>query len=86
MREIAAAEPKREPRTEDDWTRVPTAGETADSITRAQRALAELDARTANDQRRDAEEARQRQLARWHADDKAAAASAERDRGLDRTL
>ena len=86
VREIAAAEPKREPRTENDWTHVPTAGEAADSITRAQRALAELDARTAKDQRRDAEEARQRQLNWWHADDKAAAASAERERGLDRTM
>ena len=84
VRESAAAEPKREPRTEHDWTRVPTADEAADSITRAQRALAELEARTTKDQRRDAEEARQRQLARWHADDQAAAASAEREHGLAR--
>ena len=53
IRNQTAAEPKREPRTEDDWTRVPTANETADSITRAQRALAELEARLADEQRRE---------------------------------
>ena len=42
VREQAAAEAKRTPRTEHDWTRVPTADETADTITRAQRAIAEL--------------------------------------------
>jgi hypothetical protein len=33
---LTAAEPKRERRREDDWTRVPTPGETADSITRGE--------------------------------------------------
>jgi len=83
IREHAVAEPKREPRAEDDWTRVPSAHETADSITRAQRALAELDARDAHDQRRAAEEARAEQLNRWHATDQAVqrAATDERDIG-----
>ena len=86
IREQTAAEPKREPRAEDDWTRVPSADETADSVTRAQRALAELDARDAHDQRREAEEARERQLNRWHADDQAAHRAAADERDLGRAM
>jgi conjugative relaxase-like TrwC/TraI family protein len=71
VRDQAAAEAKRPPRTEHDWTRVPTADETADTITRAQRAIAELKARTAEDQRRADEQARSRQLADWHHRDRA---------------
>jgi len=64
------------PRVEDHGTRVPTAPETVDSITRAQRALAELAelaARDAEERRRADEEARAQQLSRWHQDDRAAA-------------
>lgn len=86
IREQTAAEAKREPRAEDDWTRVPTADETADSITRAQRALTELDARHAHDQRHEADEHRERQLARWHADDQAARRAAADDRDLGRAM
>jgi len=68
IRDETAGEPKRATRSEDDWTRVPTAQETADSVTRAQRALAELEQRHASDQRRAAEEARTQQLGHWHAD------------------
>ena len=76
IREQAGAELKRTPRTEHDWSRVPTADETADSIARAQRALAELEAREAQDQRRVDEQARARQLAYWHHRDRAAAEQA----------
>ena len=80
IREQATDEPKRTARTEDDWTRIPTADETADTITRAQRALAELEQRRADEQRREAEEARSRQLDHWHRDDQLEAArTAERD-------
>jgi hypothetical protein len=77
IRDQAAHDTKPEPRAEHDWTRVPSAAETADSISRAQRALAELEARTAAEQRRDAEEDRGRQIARWHADDRAAQRAAD---------
>jgi conjugative relaxase-like TrwC/TraI family protein len=43
IRERAAREPKKTSRSDDnDWTRVPTASQTADAITRAQRALNEI--------------------------------------------
>ena len=86
IREQTAAEAKREPRTEDDWTRVPTADETADSITRAQRALAELEARRADEQRFTRDEDRERQLGRWHADDQAARRAAADERDLGRAM
>jgi conjugative relaxase-like TrwC/TraI family protein len=86
IREQTATEPERQPRTEHDWTRVPTADQTADSITRAQRALAELEARHAHDQRREAVEDRDRQLSRWHADDQAARRDAADDRDLGRAM
>jgi hypothetical protein len=66
IRDIAAAEPTR---VEDDAVRVPSADETADNLTRAQRALAETRQRQADEQRHAAEQARAQQLARWHADD-----------------
>jgi conjugative relaxase-like TrwC/TraI family protein len=71
IRDETADEPKRATRAEDDWIRVPTAQETADSVTRAQRALAELEQRQAADQRHAAEDARTQQLGRWHADSQA---------------
>ena len=86
IRDQAARETKREPRAEHDWTRVPTAGETADTISRAQRALTELEARTAAEQRRDADEARGRQIARWNADDRAAQRAAADEHDLGRAM
>jgi len=57
IRDIADREPRRLAKAEDDWTRIPTAGETADNVTRAQRALAELEQRRHIEQRRADEEA-----------------------------
>jgi conjugative relaxase-like TrwC/TraI family protein len=87
IREQAAAQPKRPARTEHDWTRVPSANETADSISRAQRALSELEQRRRIDERRSNEEARARQLTQWHRDDQAVTHARKRDYGaaLDRT-
>jgi hypothetical protein len=69
-----------EPDPVDEHTvRVPTADETAESIRRAQRALAEIAERNAADQARAAEEQRSAQLARWHTDD-----TQHDDHGLDR--
>jgi hypothetical protein len=85
VRDQAAADRKREPRAPDNWTRVPTAEETSESITRAQRALAELEARRAQDERRAHDEARARQLTDWHHRDRAAdARNNERDRDVGR--
>jgi conjugative relaxase-like TrwC/TraI family protein len=83
IRDHTAAEPKRQVRVEHDWTRVPTAEQAADSVGRAQRALAELEARQAQERRHQAEEDREWQIARWRADDHAAhrAAADERDLG-----
>jgi hypothetical protein len=87
IRDQASREPKRTPRTEHDWTRVPTPNETADSITRARRALAELEARSVHDERRAKEDARVRQLAEWHHRDRAAdTRTNERDLDLGRAL
>jgi hypothetical protein len=86
VREHVGRMPAKAAQAEVDWTRVPGPGETADTIARAQRALAELQARQAADQRRAAEEARAAQLAGWHADDQLAARGSTRrdDRQLDR--
>ena len=54
-----------------DWTRVPGPDETADTIDRAQRALTELERRTAQE-RGIAERSRSAQLSQWHATDQAA--------------
>ena len=80
IREIAAAEP---PQTGEDTVRIPTATETADTITRAQRALAEIEQRRTEDERAAADQARTDQLNRWHTDDQAERA-AERANDLDR--
>jgi conjugative relaxase-like TrwC/TraI family protein len=85
IRERAAREAKPEPHAEHDWTRVPTADQTADSISRAQRALAELEARHADERRHEAEEDRERQISRWRADDHATQARAD-DRDLGHAL
>jgi AAA domain/TrwC relaxase len=69
IRETATAEP---PQIDEDPRRVPTADQTATTIARAQRALAELDQRTTNDARHAEAEARAEQLTRWHADDQQA--------------
>ena len=52
--------------------RVPSADETAAAVTRAQRALAEIRARDAAEEREAAEQQRAEQLSRWHAQDLAA--------------
>lgn len=81
VREIAEDEPAPE---QDDSVRVPSADETADSVDRAQRALAELEQRRAAEAAQEAEEqARAQQLARWQADDAVIEqdASVERDAG-----
>lgn len=77
IREEAATEAARPAVAEGDWTRVPTADEVADDITRAQCALLEIEQRRVVEERRDVEEARAAQLARWHADDRATATTAD---------
>ena len=69
IRDTAAAEPTR---IDDDAVRVPSADETADNLARAQRALAETRQRQADEQRHTVEQARAKQLARWHTDDQTA--------------
>ncbi|MFC7612307.1 hypothetical protein ACFQV2_00100 [Actinokineospora soli] len=76
LREVAATEP---PVQEADAVRVPSADETAETISRAQRALAEIRAREAADAQRAADEARAEQMSRWAADDAAAAAAVDVD-------
>ena len=51
-----------------DTVRVPTADETADAVGRARRALGELRQRTAAEDQRAADEARDAELAAWHDD------------------
>src|SRR5262249_32309298 len=67
IRDTAAREPHR---SGEDEVRTPTAGETTDSVRRAQRALAEIRARDAADRKREAEQARSVQLNRWHHHDR----------------
>lgn len=78
LRDTAAGEPA--PIAE-DYVRVPTPEETADSVQRAQRALHEITARHAAEEREAVEE-RIQQLTRWHATDQAA--DQERDQTPDR--
>jgi hypothetical protein len=66
VRDVAADEPTP---PEADAVRTPSAEETADSIGRAQRALAEIQQRRTAEQHETAETARTEQLARWHTDD-----------------
>ena len=66
---MAAAEPAP---TQEDTVRVPSAEQTADSVARAQRALAEIRAREAAEEREAAEQQRAEQLSRWHTQDQAA--------------
>jgi len=68
IRDVAATEPAQDG---EDLVRVPSADQTAAAISRAQRALAEIEHRRAVEERRAAEEARAEQLTRWHADDRA---------------
>jgi hypothetical protein len=79
IRDSCAREPERPAQAEDDWTRVPTPGQTADTITRAQRALAELEQRRGIEQRRTDEETRSRQLANWHHERAADQSAKQRD-------
>ncbi|MGH8880424.1 MAG: hypothetical protein ACRD0P_24235, partial [Stackebrandtia sp.] len=61
-----------------------TAGETADVVTRAQRALVELEQRRQLDQRRASDQARTADLACWHAADQAVEDTANQQRQHDR--
>lgn len=80
IRQAAADQPIQD---NTDVIRVSTAEETADTVARAQRALAELDERRARDEQRAAEDARGEELTRWHADGTTRApAAAERQRAL----
>jgi hypothetical protein len=71
IREVAATEPAQ---ASEDTVRVPSAEETAESVARAQRALAEMETRKAVEERHAEHEARAEQVAHWHADEQAAAA------------
>ena len=73
IRDVAAAEPAS---IDEDVLRVPAGEEMADSVRRAQRALAEIRARDVADAEREVDDSRVDQLARWHEDDQA-------DEGLD---
>lgn len=66
VREVASAE---RPPAQEDAVRVPSAAETADTVRRAQRALAEIHRCRATDDRQAAEQERVEQLNRWHAKD-----------------
>ena len=74
LRVVAAQEPRQ---TAEDVVRVPSADETADAILRASRALAEIRAREAEDERAGRDE----QLTRWHEIDRAAEDTEGRDAG-----
>jgi hypothetical protein len=69
IRQVTAEEPAH---VDEDIVRVPSAEETADSVARAQRALAEMERRRAEEERHAADEPRAQQLARWHTDDQTA--------------
>ncbi|WP_034267718.1 hypothetical protein [Haloechinothrix halophila] len=62
IREVAADEPVRE---QDDDIRVPSAGETAESVEQAQRALAEMRARQELEARQAEYQARAERIERW---------------------
>jgi hypothetical protein len=67
LREVAAREPRHR---DEDVVRVPAAEETAAAVEHARRALIEIEARQAEEERETAAQ-REQQLARWHADDTA---------------
>ncbi len=69
LREVAEAEPAQ---VAEDVVRVPTAPDVTASRVQADRAVAEIRARTAEDDHLD-EQDRTDQLARWHHQDQAAA-------------
>jgi conjugative relaxase-like TrwC/TraI family protein len=75
--EVQPPEPAPEPRARraetDDWTRVATADDTAKAVARARAALAEMNRRREREERRAHDEERQAELARWHAEQIAAA-------------
>lgn len=82
IRGTAAREPKQR---DEDVVRVPAAEETAADVEHARRALFEIRARQAEEEREAAEQ-REQQLAHWHADDTAVddnAAAATADAGPD---
>lgn len=51
--------------------RVPSTDESAETVRKAQRTLAEIDARTIADEAREAEESRAAELTRWYESDEA---------------
>jgi conjugative relaxase-like TrwC/TraI family protein len=67
IRQTAARDPQR---GGEGHVRVPTSSETTDSIHRAQRALAEIRAREADDRKREADQARSAQLNHWQQHDR----------------
>ncbi len=68
IRQEAADEPDRDDGYNPDNVRVPSSEETAESVRRAQRALAELRQRQAIEEQRAADEARDDEVARWQTD------------------
>jgi hypothetical protein len=77
IREVAAVEPKPDAALA-DRVRVPSVDETAERVEHARRALAEMEARKAGEERQAEHEARVEQVARWHADEQTAAAEQQR--------
>jgi hypothetical protein len=71
IRQEAAEEPARDDGHDPDAVRIPSTRESAESVRRAHRALNELKQRQVIEDRRAADEARERddELARWHTDD-----------------
>jgi hypothetical protein len=65
LREVAAEEPAQ---VADDVVRVPSADESANTLDRAERAMAEIRARQAEDEL-EAQQHREAELRRWHAQD-----------------
>jgi hypothetical protein len=63
-----APEPPARELDTDDWTRVPTADETAQAVARARAALVEMNRRRDRDEQRVRDEQRAADLARWHAE------------------
>ena len=83
IRQEAAAEPERDDGHDPDAVRVPSSDETAESVRRAQRALTELKQRRAIEDRRAADDARERadELANWREDDQTDHADTAADHG-----
>ena len=79
IREVTATEP---PPVGEDVVRVPSADETADALSGASRALAEIRAREVAEQQEETEH-RATELTRWHAIDQAAGEAIDADEHVD---